>query len=118
MGASNGSFFDGFFDVGIGSDFKDPDHYAIFVDQRGLGLPDRDYYLDASFADQKAKYQAYVAQILTLAGWENPDASAKAIVDLETEIATVSWSRAELRDPQKTYNPMITAELDRADPRL
>src|SRR5580698_10098489 len=111
MGDSNGTFYDGFFDVGIGSDFKDPDHYAIFVGQRGLGLPDRDYYLDASFADQKAKYQAYVAQILTLAGWSNPDVEAKAIVDLETQIATVSWSRTERRDPQKTYNPMTTAEL-------
>jgi putative endopeptidase len=111
MGESTGSFFSSFFGVGIGTDEKDPDHYAIYLGQDGLGLPDRDYYLDASFSAQKAEYQAYVAKMLTLAGWPDADAQAKAVVDLETQIATVSWPIAERRDPVKTYNPTTLAEL-------
>ncbi|HTX49493.1 MAG TPA: M13 family metallopeptidase [Caulobacteraceae bacterium] len=111
MGLSNGGFYSAFFGVGIGSDFKDPDHYAIYLGQDGLGLPDRDYYLDASFAAQKAEYQAYVARMLTLAGWPDAAAEAKAVVDLETQIATVSWPIAEQRDPVKNYNPTTPADL-------
>jgi putative endopeptidase len=116
MGKGVKSYYGGFFGADIGVDAKDPEHYAVYIGQAGLGLPDRDYYLEPSFAAQKAKYQAYVAQILTLAGWPDADAQAKAIVDLETEIAKVSWSRAEDRDPVKTYNPMTPAELATAAP--
>src|SRR5262249_23453699 len=111
MGRAAGSFYNGFFGAGIGVDAKDPEHYAIYLSQAGLGLPDRDYYLEPSFAAQKTKYQAYVAQMLTLVGWADPDANAKAIVDLETQIAQASWSRVEQRDPAKSYNPMTPAEL-------
>jgi putative endopeptidase len=116
MGKAAKSFYGGFFGADVEVDAKDPTHYAAYVGQAGLGLPDRDYYLEPSFAPQKAKYQLYVAQILTLAGWPDADAQAKAIVDLETEIAKVSWSRAEDRDPVKTYNPMTPAELAAAAP--
>ena len=95
MGESQTSFASSFVDLGITSDFKDPDHYAVYIGQGGLGLPDRDYYLDANFAAQKAKYQAYVAQMLSLVKWPDAEAQAKAIVDLETQIATVSWPLAE-----------------------
>jgi putative endopeptidase len=67
MGEGSRGFYGSFFEVDTGVDAKDPDHYAIYVGQSGLGLPDRDYYLEASFAPQKAKYQAYVAQMLKLA---------------------------------------------------
>ena len=111
MGESNSTFYSSFFGFGIGRDEKDPNHYAIYTGQDGLGLPDRDYYLDASFAAQKAKYRAYVAQMLTLAGWPDADAQSKAIVDLETQIASVSWPIAQRRDPVSTYNPTTLAEL-------
>jgi len=47
------------FDFGIDVDPKDVGHYVLFLGQAGLGLPDRDYYLQASFAAKKAAYQAY-----------------------------------------------------------
>ena len=99
------------FDAGISPDPKTPLRYAVGVDQGGLTLPDRDYYLQASFAPQKAKFQAYVAKMLGMIGWPDADANAAAIVALETAIAEASWSRAEERDPVKTYNPMSPAEL-------
>ena len=116
MGKGGRSFFASFFEVDIGVDAKDPEHYAVYVGQSGLGLPDRDYYLEPSFAAQKAKYQAYVAQMLRLADWPDADAQAAAIVEMETQIAKASWTIAQDRDPTKTYNPMTPAELAAAAP--
>jgi len=111
MGQSQHAFGGAFFNAQVYDDAKDPQRYAVYLIQGGLGLPDRDYYLEPRFAEQKAKYQAYVAQMLTLAGWPEAEASAKAIVAVETEIAKVSWTRAERRDDDKTYNPVETAKL-------
>ena len=111
MGRSQHTFRGSIFAASVQVDGKDPDHYVVYLNQAGLGLPDRDYYLEAGFAAQKAKYEAYVAQMLTLAKWPNPAANAKAIVALETEIARVSWSRAEQRDDNKMYNAYETAKL-------
>jgi len=105
-----------FFGVYIGEDAKDPSKYAVYMGQSGLGLPDRDYYLNDAYADKKTAYQAYVAQMLTLAGWENAEQAAADIVALETKIATVHWTRVESRDDDKTYNPMTRAELTAAAP--
>ncbi|MFI4974852.1 MAG: M13 family metallopeptidase [Caulobacterales bacterium] len=116
MGRGSKSYFSSFFGAYIASDAKDPDHYAVYLGQAGLGLPDRDYYLQDSFAPQKARYQAYVAQMLAAIDWPNADAEAKAIVDMETQIAQVQWSRAQGRDPVKSYNPMTPAELARTAP--
>ena len=117
MGAAqSGGFVRAPFRLGIDTDAKAPDHYMVGMDQGGLSLPDRDYYLSDKFAAKKAAYQAYVAQMLTLIGWEHPAENAKAIVDLETAIAQASWSRAERRDPDKTYNPMTPEQLETLAP--
>jgi putative endopeptidase len=116
MGRGSRSFFGSVMDVDIGVDAKDPQHYAVYVGQGGLGLPDRDYYLESSFAAQKTAYQAYVAQMLRLVDWPDAEAQAAAIVDMESQIAKVSWSRTQDRDPTKTYNPMSPEELAQAAP--
>ena len=72
------------FVCGIDVDLKDPKHYAVYMGQGGLGLPDRDYYLKPDFAAPKAKYQAYVAQLLHLIDWPDADARAKDVVAFET----------------------------------
>ncbi len=105
-----------FFGLGVYDDSRDPDHYALRMGQSGLGLPDRDYYLEERFAPQKARYQEYVAQMLGLAGWSQPEQAAAAIVALETEIARAHWTRAESRDRDRTYNPMTLAELQAQAP--
>jgi putative endopeptidase len=83
---------------------------------RGLGLSDRQLYLEERFAPQKTRYQQYVAQMLGLAGWENAEAAAEAIVALETRIAEAHWTREESRNRDRTYNPMTLAELERDAP--
>jgi putative endopeptidase len=111
MGAAPKSFQSSVFDMNIDADAKAPNQYAVYIDTGGMGLPDRDYYLEAKFAPQKAKYRDYVAKMLTQIGWPGAEAQADAIVAFETKIAEVSWSRAEERDPDKTYNPMTPDEL-------
>jgi putative endopeptidase len=99
------------FNVGIGPDAKNPEKYAVSMGSGGFMLPDRDYYLKDSFAPIKAKYQAYVAQMLELASWPEAKVRAAEIVAFETRMAEASWTRAEGRNRDKTYNPMRPSEL-------
>jgi putative endopeptidase len=102
------------FDFAIHQDNKDSTKYVADIVQGGLGMPDRDYYLkadDAKLSAVKAKYQIHVEKMLALAGDKDAAANAKAIVELETEIARVQWSKVENRDPVKTYNKVELAKL-------
>ncbi len=111
MGTAHQGVQASIFGLGISPDDKAPDRYAVSISNDGMGLPDRDYYLTEQLSDRKAKYQTYVALMLSMIGWDAPEANAKAIVDFETKLAQASWTRAESRDPEKTYNPMTVAEL-------
>jgi putative endopeptidase len=111
MGRSQHIFGGSIFGASVQVDAKDPNHYAVYLNQAGLTLPDRDYYLEKSFAGKKAGFEAYAAQMLKLAGWPDPAANAKAIVALETDIAKVSWTKEEQRDDNKMYNAYETAKL-------
>jgi putative endopeptidase len=107
------------YDFGIHQDAKDSTKYVADIYQGGLGLPDRDYYLkkdDAKLADARAKYQVHVEKMLTLAGDKNAAANAKAIVELETELAKVQWTKVENRNPVKTYNKVELAKLGETAP--
>jgi putative endopeptidase len=112
MGRTGKDFEGSIFSLGQDIDLKAVDHYAVYVGQSGLGLPDRDYYLEPSFAAQKAAYQAYVAKMLGLIGWPDPEANAAAVVAFETAVAKASWTKVEQRDQEKVYNPMTRAELE------
>ncbi len=93
------------FGVWIAQDFKEPTRYAPYLLQGGLGMPDREYYLDESprMADIRTKYKAHIAAVLKLAGIA--DTRAERIFDLETKIAKVHWSRVSSEDVQKANNP-------------
>lgn len=94
-------------------DAKRPNAWVPGVAQSGLGIGDRDYYLkpDAKFADIRAKYQAYVEKMLTLAAYPDPAANAAAILGLERQIAEIHWPRDKSRNRDLTYNPKTRAEL-------
>ncbi len=114
LGRTNRDGIDGPVAVRLRQDLKNPDVFSVYLGQGGLGMPDRDYYLDTKnpkFAEVRAKYIAYVTQLFTLANI--PDAAAKAqmVYDLEAKLAAVQWSRVERRQVDKTYNPEATAAL-------
>ncbi|RYE59992.1 MAG: M13 family peptidase [Hyphomicrobiales bacterium] len=102
----------------VGQDDKEPEVYALFLGQRGLGLPDRDYYLskDAKLAETKAAYLKHLTNVLTLADQPNAAARAAAILAFETRIAEVHWTQVANRDSNKTYNKMSVAELQKKAP--
>jgi putative endopeptidase len=116
MGRSSVAFTQSLFDAFIDVDLKDPTKYVVYLSQGGLGLPDRDYYLEPRFAQQKAAYLAYVTRLLTLIGWSDPAGSARAVVEFETAIARDSWTKAQQRDLDAIYNPATPAELAKLAP--
>ena len=116
MGRTAEDFEGSLFNFGIDVDLKDPKHYAFYIGQGGLGLPDRDYYLKPEFTAKKDAYLAYVGQLLKLVQWPDAEARAKDVVAFETKIAEASWSKADQRDPVAEYNPMSVAELERSAP--
>jgi putative endopeptidase len=111
MGKSFAGFGGSIFAASFNVDFRDPQHYALYLNQAGLGMPDRRYYLLEQFAGERRGYQAYVRKLLTLVKWPDPVESAKAVVAFEGRIAEASWSAAEQRDAVKSFNPMSAAEL-------
>jgi putative endopeptidase len=116
MGRSKRGLGGSLFNISINDDEKAPDRETLHVSQGGLGLPDRDYYLRASFRDKKAAYRDYVARLLDMARWPEASQRADEIVAFESRLAEASWSRAESRDRDKTYNPLTLAELDALAP--
>jgi putative endopeptidase len=107
------SGFASLFDVDLPPDLKNPDRYSVALGQSSLGLPDRDYYLkdDPKLKEIRAKYTAYIEQMLSLGG--EPDARNKAarIMAFETEAAKAQWPLEKRRDVDATYNPRTKSQL-------
>jgi len=101
------------YNIGIGIDDKNPDNYSVNLNQGGLGMPDREYYLssDAAIVKTREAYRKYLADMMSLGGMSDAAARADRVLALETEIAKVSWSRADRRDADKIYNPMPASAL-------
>lgn len=91
----------------VGQDRRDSRRHVVYLSQAGLGLPDRDYYLDESERGQHLRraYQHYLETLLELAG-DGGDKTARthAVLDLESRLAQHHWSRVDNRDAERTYN--------------
>jgi len=101
-------------------DFKDSSIVTAAVDQRGLGLPDRDYYLkeDQKSKDLRAAYVAHVQKMFELLG-DKPELAAteaQSAMKIETALARGSMTRVDRRDPKKIYHFMSVAELEKLTP--
>jgi putative endopeptidase len=111
-----------FFNYGEQQDFKDARKQIAVVDQGGLGLPERDYYLRTGAAAEKTRqqYVQHVANMLKLLG--EPDAAAAAdaakIMDMETALAKVSMDITSQRDPKNVYHPMPATQLAELAPAI
>ena len=89
----------------IYDDLKDPLNYTIYIDQGGLGLPDRDYYLEDNYKEIRNAYITHIENLLKLASIKNPKQKALSAFEIENELAKVQLSRLEMRDPERIYNP-------------
>jgi putative endopeptidase len=118
MALSQGGYGRSLFGAGVSDDAKDPEKYALYLSQSGLGLADREFYLKDNYKPQKERYQKYVADMLRLVGWEEPEKNAADVVAMETKIAEAHWTRAESRNRDKTYNPATVADLEKSAPEF
>jgi putative endopeptidase len=101
-------------------DAKDATQVILLVQQGGLTLPDRDYYLaDAGKnVEIRQRYAEHLRRMFALAGLPPPEveANASAVAQIEKALAETHWSRTELRDPSRVYNRVNRAGLDRLAP--
>lgn len=90
--------------------------------QGGMGLPDRDFYLDDNprRAKIRAAYLKYMATVFGLGGDDEATAAAKAdkVMAVETAMAKASLGVVERRDPDKTYHKMSMADLQNISPAV
>ncbi|PCI74450.1 MAG: peptidase M13 [SAR86 cluster bacterium] len=103
---------------GIGADRSDPDRHQLGVSVGGIGLPDRDYYLEDTeqYLNVREEYVAHIERILDFANIEDGAAKAVAVLAIETRIAEHIWPRADRRNRDLTYNPMSYDEFTAAYP--
>lgn len=105
----------------VNVDAKQPDRYVAYVGFGGLGMPDRDYYLDTSEkgAGIQNAYKAYLAFLLAEAGYADADRQAAAVYAFEDRIAReVAWDRAVSRNRDLTYNQVSAEEMARIAGRV
>jgi len=100
----------GFF---VNQDSKNATKYIGYFTQAGLGLPDRDYYLQEGerFDIIRSKYVELIEKQWINAGLEKGGKAAEQVMQLETAIAKLHWTRIQNRDREKTYNKFTISEL-------
>jgi endothelin-converting enzyme/putative endopeptidase len=113
---------DSFFGYGEQQDFKDASKQIAFIQQGGLGLPEKDYYLRTGDKDIEVRHQytAHIAKMLVLSGEPAPQAQreADAILALETSLAKASLGVVDMREPEKTYHLVPVANVEAALPHF
>ncbi|HEY9715519.1 MAG TPA: M13 family metallopeptidase N-terminal domain-containing protein, partial [Chroococcales cyanobacterium] len=111
-----------FFVVSSGQDFKDSTRVIAQTEQGGLGLPDRDYYLEADEDSKKTReqYVAHMNKMFALAGADKEKASrdAETIMRIETAFARASMKKEEMRNPEAVYHKMELKEVEALTPHF
>ncbi|MGH8028543.1 MAG: M13 family metallopeptidase, partial [Arenimonas sp.] len=116
---STNYYTDRLFGLWVSQHLEDPSRNAPYLVQGGLGLPDRDFYLEGGrMADTRKQYLAHIAKVLTLAGIDDADRKAARILALETAIARVHASQVETNDINAGDNPWQRADFDAKAPGL
>jgi putative endopeptidase len=112
MGSTQGRFG---VSVAGGGPYADPDNpmlNSLWVSSSGLGLPDRDYYLDDKHKAKRDAYRAYIERTFNAIGVANAAAAADKVMAFETAVAKANWPITDRRDISKINNPMSLAKLN------
>lgn len=108
------------FQVGSQQDFKDATHVIAGLDQSGIGLPDRDYYLkdEPKLREIREFYTNHVGRMLKLLGWKPAEVTAATadVMRIETKIAKLQQDKVTRRDPYKVYHRVDRAGLTKGFP--
>ncbi|WP_346694030.1 M13 family metallopeptidase [Coprobacter fastidiosus] len=104
-----------FFQLYVGADEKNSSMNIVNLYQGGMSMGDRDYYLSEDSANVKIRdaYKKYINKLFTLAGYsaEKAVAAEKNVMNIETALAKVAFSREETRNPLKNYNKMSMTDF-------
>lgn len=96
-------------------DFKNSESVIASIDQSGLTLPDRDYYLqnDERYKNIRKEYDDYMVKLFTMLGEKQAAAetNAKTVMSIETRLAKASMARVEMREPAKVYHKLTMTQL-------
>jgi putative endopeptidase len=108
------------FDFAAAPDFNDAKQQIGYANEAGLGLPTKDYYSDAQYAEIRSAYLAYIAKLFELTGTPADAAKAQAqqVFDLEKALAAASLSPVQARDPKNQYHFVSVADADKATPHF
>jgi putative endopeptidase len=111
---------DNLFGIFVTQGLTTPGEQLPYLMQGGIGLPEREYYLSAEpkMVELRAKYRAYVAQILELARYPDAQGAANRIMDLETKIAKAHATREESDDVAKGAQIWSRADLEKRAPGI
>ena len=111
-----------FFNSSVMADLKDSNSNMMYLTQGGLGMGDRDYYLDndANTVKVRKAYVNYIQQLFQLIGYKKAAATkaAQHVMAIETELAKVAMTREETRDYSKLYNVMSYDQLKKSYPNI
>lgn len=101
-------------------DLKDSNKHITYVGQSGLGLPEKDYYLnqDDKFKNIRSKYLLLIENMYTHAGFDKSAEAAQTVMAIETKIAEAHWTNVQTRDAEKSYNLKSYAEFKALMPQL
>ena len=106
---------DAFFKFTVSPDMKNSQKMAAYLSSGGIGLPERDYYIKADVKSKETldRYKLHVVRMLTLSGWDETKAkkSADQVLLIETELAKVTLTKEDRRDPLKQYNKTSVNDL-------
>ena len=110
--------FGGPFGATLATDAQDPGRLVVQIEQGGILLPNREYYLrdEATFAQARRQYEAYLTTIFTLAGRADAAGDAGRVLALETQLARAQWPQAESREGTRAARPYSLGDLSRAMP--
>lgn len=110
------------FNFGAQPDLHNASIQIANVAQGGLGLPDRDYYLDTDpkSVETRQKYLEHISNLFVLVGdsRETADKEAKAVMGIETKLAEDSFKRVQMRDPKNRDHKMKVSELEALAPNF
>ena len=99
------------FSLGVSADLLNSNINVLYIDQAGLGMSNRDYYLDAENKALREGYVQWLTKAFAMIGWEDAAAKAEKVLAFETKMAKAFRSNVELRDVTANYHPMTKAEL-------
>jgi putative endopeptidase len=108
------------FAVQIDADTVDPTRYTVWIGQSGLGMPNRDYYLNKGerYDAYRAAYATYVTKLFELVDYKDPARAAKQVIGIETRLAAVHWAPERQRKVSEVVNPMDLAKLRKLVPNV